>query len=98
MNNLGKLIVFAGLCAIGGTAFADGDSGDSSMNPYTGDSWAALQGHGHNLGEYKPTVTVRISKAAPKTAPEAAKATEARTTVGSAGVERAATTREDKAS
>jgi hypothetical protein len=32
------------------------------MNPYTGDSWAALQGGGHNLGE-RGKVTVRISKA-----------------------------------
>jgi len=55
------------LCSITGIAAADGgdgggDSGDSSMNPYTGDSWAALQGGGHNLGEFHGKVTVRIAK------------------------------------
>jgi hypothetical protein len=33
-----------------GAALADGDGGDSSMSPFNGDSWAALEGHGHNLG------------------------------------------------
>ena len=45
----------AALLAIGisGIALANrggGDSGDSSMNPFTGDSYAYFHG-GHNLGE-----------------------------------------------
>ena len=63
MKNLGKLVAIIALCSITGIAAAEGgDSGDSSMNPYTGDSWAALQGGGHNLGEFHGKVTVRISK------------------------------------
>jgi hypothetical protein len=34
----------------GGGGFSGGDSGDSSMNPFTGDSYAYFHG-GHNLGE-----------------------------------------------
>lgn len=33
-----------------GGAGDGGDSGDSSMNPIYGDSWAELEGNGHNLG------------------------------------------------
>src|SRR5438105_3223097 len=55
---LGKLIVGAtlgvSLCgsgiAHGGGGRGGGDSGDSSMNPFTGDSYAYFHG-GHNLGE-----------------------------------------------
>ena len=39
--------------AVSGAALANrggGDSGDSSMNPFTGDSYAYFHG-GHNLGE-----------------------------------------------
>ena len=36
---------------ISGAALADGDGGDSSMNPFYGDSWAALEGNGHNLNQ-----------------------------------------------
>ena len=96
MSKLGRLFVVAGLCAFAGTALADGDSGDSSMNPYTGDSWAALQGGGHNLGEFKPTVTVRISKRAPA-APEAARAADERVYVGAFRSPRTKALRDDKA-
>jgi hypothetical protein len=75
-----KLILIAGLglCAIAGVAAADGDSGDSSMNPYTGDSWAALQGGGHNLG-YNPRAEVKvfIAKRAARAAAKEAAAKEA---------------------
>ena len=71
MKNLGKLVALLVLSAAAGIAAADGDSGDSSMNPYTGDSWAALQGGGHNLGEVG-RVTVRISKADGQKAPASA--------------------------
>jgi hypothetical protein len=74
MKNLGALIVAVAFCGAAGVALADGDGGDNSMNPYTGESWAALQGGGHNLGEYQPKVTVRISKRAEKATPETAKA------------------------
>jgi hypothetical protein len=55
---LGKLVVGAalgvslcgGVIAHGGGGGRGGDSGDSSMNPYTGDSYAYFHG-GHNLGE-----------------------------------------------
>ena len=71
MTTIRKLSVALALCAVAGVAAAD--NGDSSMNPYTGDSWAALQGHGHNLGERTPQVTVRITKAA-RRAPSAVSA------------------------
>jgi hypothetical protein len=38
------------LASLSGIAFAAHDSGDSSMNPFTGDSYAYFHG-GHNLGE-----------------------------------------------
>ena len=56
---LGKLVVGAalgvslcgsGIAHGGGGGRGGGDSGDSSMNPYTGDSYAYFHG-GHNLGE-----------------------------------------------
>lgn len=62
MSTIKKLSVALALCAVAGVAAAD--NGDSSMNPYTGDSWAALQGHGRNLGQRTPEVTVRIAKPA----------------------------------
>ena len=62
MKKIVKLSMALALCAAAGVACAD--NGDSSMNPYTGDSWAALQGHGRNLGERTPDVTVRIAKPA----------------------------------
>jgi hypothetical protein len=45
--------MLAALAAAGmsGAALADGDGGDSSMNPIYGESWAPLEGHGHNLGQ-----------------------------------------------
>jgi len=75
MSTIKRLSVALALCAVAGVAAAD--NGDSSMNPYTGDSWAALQGHGHNLGERTPQVTVRIAKPA-RRAPPAATAPVAR--------------------
>ena len=62
-KNVSKLLALLALSAVAGIASADGDSGDSSMNPYTGDSWAALQGGGHNLGERRGLVSMRIAKA-----------------------------------
>ena len=47
------LIVIAVTIGLSGVAIANrggGDSGDSSMNPFTGDSYAYFHG-GHNLGE-----------------------------------------------
>ena len=58
MSKLTSLAVAVSLCLVTGAALADGDSGDNSMNPYTGDSYAALQGGGHNLGERGTTVTI----------------------------------------
>ena len=51
---IARLLAAASL-AIGGSGVAlanrgGGDSGDSSMNPFTGDSYAYFHG-GHNLGE-----------------------------------------------
>jgi hypothetical protein len=48
--NRGWLIVAAAL-AVGASSVARADDGgDSSMNPMYGDSYAALQGNGHNVG------------------------------------------------
>ena len=58
MRKITSLALAVSLCLATGVALADGDGGDNSMNPYTGDSYAALQGHGHNLGERGTTVTV----------------------------------------
>jgi len=46
------LLIAALLAGTCGAALANrgGDSGDSSMNPFTGDSYAYFHG-GHNLGE-----------------------------------------------
>ena len=41
-----------------GVAFADGDGGDNSMNPYTGESYAAF--YGGNVGDF---VTARERQA-----------------------------------
>ena len=50
MGKHNRSLVVAGLvaAAVGGTASAGG--GDNGMNPFYGDSWAALQGGGVNLG------------------------------------------------
>lgn len=47
-----RLLVTALAIGMSSTAIANrgGDSGDSSMNPFTGDSYAYFHG-GHNLGE-----------------------------------------------
>jgi len=51
------ILVAALASAMSGAALAGdggggdgGDSGDSDMNPMYGDSWAELEGNGHNLG------------------------------------------------
>ena len=50
MGKHNRSLVVAGLmaAAVAGTASAGG--GDNGMNPFYGDSWAALQGGGVNLG------------------------------------------------
>ena len=96
MTTIRKLSVALALCAVAGVAAAD--NGDSSMNPYTGDSWAALQGHGHNLGERTPQVTVRIAKPA-RRAPSGASGpvAQANGNVGSGDDRKAAPAREPNA-
>jgi len=89
MKNFGTLLAVIAMCGMSGIAAAEGgDSGDSSMNPYTGDSWAALQGGGHNLGELHGNVTVRIAKGRETKSPAGAsdKAEPARAALGSKGV------------
>lgn len=70
----------AALLAIGisGIALANrggGDSGDSSMNPFTGDSYAYFHG-GHNLGEQGTIFPDHAYRTPPKNAhePKAARA------------------------
>ena len=62
---LTKQLLLAAALAVGmsGAAIANrgGDSGDSSMNPFTGDSYAYFHG-GHNLGEQG---TIRPDRAPP---------------------------------
>lgn len=57
---------FAMTAAVSGAALANrgggGDSGDSSMNPFTGDSYAYFHG-GHNLGEQG---TIRPNRVPPR--------------------------------
>jgi len=96
MSTIKRLSVALALCAVAGVAAAD--NGDSSMNPYTGDSWAALQGHGHNLGERSTQVTVRIAKPA-RRAPSTASAPVAQASgnVGAGDDRKAAPSREPNA-
>src|SRR5262245_55786572 len=56
MKILDRRVLAAGVIAasLAGTAGAGG--GDNGMNPFYGDSWAALEGHGANLGS--PTQTM----------------------------------------
>jgi hypothetical protein len=61
MSKLTNLALAVALCTTAGIACAD-DGGDNSMNPFTGDSWAALQGGGYNLGQRKPDVTIAKAK------------------------------------
>ena len=58
------LLAVALTAGMSGVAVADfgGDSGDSSMNPFTGDSYAYFHG-GHNLGEQG---TIRPNRATPR--------------------------------
>jgi len=60
-----RLLLFVAMTAgMSGVAMADfggGDSGDSSMNPFTGDSYAYFHG-GHNLGEQG---TIRPNRVTP---------------------------------
>lgn len=64
------------------SAFAGGRGGDSSMNPYTGDSYAYFNG-GHNLGEEGmnipwrkpvPQSTISIKREVPATTNQSAAA------------------------
>jgi hypothetical protein len=66
MSKLTNLALAIALCTTAGLAAAD--SGDNSMNPFTGESWAALQGGGYNLGQRRPEVTVARAKPATDTA------------------------------
>jgi hypothetical protein len=49
----------------GGGGFSGGDSGDSSMNPFTGDSYAYFH-CGHNLGEEGMIVPGRPNPQSPE--------------------------------
>jgi hypothetical protein len=64
-NVMMKQLLLTAVLAAGmsGAAVANrgGDSGDSSMNPFTGDSYAYFHG-GHNLGEQG---TIRPDRAPP---------------------------------
>ena len=51
MKTSNRAILTVALFALAtGVAFADGDGGDNSMNPFTGESYAAF--YGGNLGDY----------------------------------------------
>ena len=50
-NGYRWILAAAVAAGMSGAALADGDGGDSSMNPFSGDSWATLEGNGHNLGQ-----------------------------------------------
>jgi hypothetical protein len=50
-NGYGWILAATVAAGMSGAALADGDGGDSSMNPFYGESWAPLEGHGHNLGQ-----------------------------------------------
>ena len=50
-NGYRWLMAAALAAGMSSAALADGDAGDSSMNPFYGDSWATLEGNGHNLNQ-----------------------------------------------
>jgi hypothetical protein len=50
-NGYRWMLAAVAAAGMSGAALADGDGGDSSMNPFYGESWAPLEGHGHNLGQ-----------------------------------------------
>jgi hypothetical protein len=92
LRRSGSLVTALLAIGMSGAAVANrggGDSGDSSMNPFTGDSYAYFHG-GHNLGEqgtifpdhaYRTTPgKARDSKAARAPASGPAQATDARRT------------------
>jgi hypothetical protein len=62
-------IAWAGVASVaaagGGGGFSGGDSGDSSMNPFTGDSYAYFH-CGHNLGEEGMIVPGRPNPQSPE--------------------------------
>jgi hypothetical protein len=70
----GRLLLGAALAAgMAGVASANrggGDSGDSSMNPFTGDSYAYFHG-GHNLGEQGTIFPDHRYRTAPRKAEDA---------------------------
>lgn len=79
-NSRGVRVFVAAAFAIGLPAAAmanrgGGDSGDSSMNPFTGDSYAYFHG-GHNLGEQGTIFPDHAYRTPPKNAhePKAARA------------------------
>ena len=55
-SKLTSRLVVAATLALGASGVALAD--DSSMNPFTGDSWAYFNG-GHNLGNFNVTRTAR---------------------------------------
>jgi len=70
------VLLGVGLCASASAFAGGGRGGDSSMNPYTGDSYAYFNG-GHNLGEEGmnipwrkpvPQSSVSIKRGAPSAA------------------------------
>jgi hypothetical protein len=51
MKRFNRALLATALFALAsGVAFAEGDSGDNSMSPWTGESYAAF--YGHNLGDF----------------------------------------------
>jgi hypothetical protein len=64
MRKTTTLAIALALCTAAGIASAD--NGDSSMNAYTGDSYAYFNG-GHNLGDRRTEVTIaKAPKAEPR--------------------------------
>ena len=59
---LTKQVVAATALVVGlsGPAFAEGDSGDNSLNPFVGESWAYFNG-GHNIGSLNQAPAPRAS-------------------------------------
>jgi hypothetical protein len=59
MKTSNRVFLTAALFALAtGVAYADGDGGDNSMNPFTGESYAAF--YGGNVGDF---VTARERQA-----------------------------------
>ena len=69
MSNLTKqLLLAAGVVVLcNGAAVADGDSGDNSMSPWTGESYAAF--YGHNVGDFYTRDEKRAQRVYPPAEP-----------------------------